>query len=418
MQRKNFGLVMLVLLLTGSAFHAKAATKHNRNAGVTFTILHKFNYKDGAFPEGRPLIDQSGNVFGVANGGGPLNCDGNGCGLVWELETVGSKYTYKILYEFTASNGDGCFPVGSLTKDKDGNLYGTTISCGAGYGTIFKLLRSKGAYTESVLHSFVANEGHSPYGPVVLDKSGNIYGTTLDGGTGCATCGTVWQLSAGQLTTLVNLDMNTTGIEPFNGLAMDNAGNLWGANSEGGPPEHENGTIFELSKSSGSWKFKRIHAFGVQPDGAHPWYETPIFDKAGRVFVTTTFGGRASNGGDGTVMELKNSGGNWKIVTLHSFNKQNGDGRAPYGGLGFSKAGNLVGATVVGGSNSKGIVFELTPRSGEWVETVLHTFGGNEGSGPFYGVSTDAAGNIYGVNDDGGPKKATNGIVFKISGAK
>jgi uncharacterized repeat protein (TIGR03803 family) len=415
MRDKTGMVVAVTLILVTSAFAATAAAKGNHMPSVTFTIIHKFNYTDGSAPTGRVIVDQQGNVFGTTNGGGLSTCTGkNGCGTVYELVNSGGTYTEKMLHRFTGANGDGCGPDGTLLMDKNGSLFGVTVGCGAGYGTIFKLVNRNGRYVESVLHKFSSSEGNSPTGPIVMDKSGNLYGTTVFGG-GCQTCGTVWELSAGKLTTLVNMDLNTTGIEPFGGLTMDPSGNLWGANSEGGLPGQFDGVIYELTKSGGTWNFNLIHSFSG-PEGAYPWYETPIFDKTGRVFATTTFGGKYGPGGYGVVLQLKHSSGTWKSVTLHNFTGSNGDGIACYGGLSFTSDGNLVGATESGGSRSDGMVFELIHTSTGWREKVLHTFSGTQGPGPFWGVSTDAAGNIYGVNGSGSGNG--NGLVFKISGVQ
>src|ERR1035438_880625 len=177
----------------------------------TYTVLYSFTGgADGDYPQGRVVLDQLGNLYGTTspkgNGGGPCNTIG-GCGTVWELTPSHGGWIETTLYDFCSlpSCSDGTSPWGDLILDSAGNLYGTTLyggssGClGLGCGTVFELMpNGNGGWKESILYTFSGtSDGVWPYSGVIFDKNGNLYGTTLYGGSsGCGGlgCGTVFEL--------------------------------------------------------------------------------------------------------------------------------------------------------------------------------------------------------------------------------
>lgn len=336
-----------------------------------------------------------------------------------------------VLYSFTDGT-DGSHPEAPLIFDGNGNLYGTSLLGGAyGYGTVFELSPAKGGgWTETTLHSFNGTDGFGPSG-LVFDGSGNLYGTTQEGGTGTACsgrCGTVFELSpagggAWTGTILYNFQGGSDGYYPRSGVIFDAQGNLYGTTQQGGAAGR--GTVFELA--SGTWNETILHSFHVNTkDGTGPAAGL-IFDTSGNLYGTTPGGGGAGgvcHGGCGTVFRLAPNGqGGWTETVLHSFGNRGDNGIwSPGCTLVLDGAGNLYG-TASESHNGYGAVFELTPEpSGTWKETILHRFttikGGAE---PFAGVVFDSQGNLYGTTIEGGKGCAANGgcgVVFKLTRSK
>ena len=203
----------------------------------------------------------------------------------------------------------------------------------------------------------------------------------------------------------------TDGVIPFAGLIFDTAGNLYGTTALGG--DHGDGTVFELTPlEGGGWTEKKLHNFYKNgTDGFYPEAGL-IFDAAGNLYGTTSWGGdhRA-----GTVFEMMpNGSGGWTEKVLYSFGNGT-DGAYLYAGLIFDTAGNLYGTTSGGGDYGGGTVFELTPQEGGgWTEKKLHNFYyGTDGSGPFASLIFDAEGNLYGTTTYGGSHNG--GTVFEIT---
>jgi uncharacterized repeat protein (TIGR03803 family) len=337
------------------------------------------------------------------------------------------------LLTFTGPNGIG--PVASLALDSAGNLYGTTSAGGPnGNGTVFKLtLNSKGVWTQSLLYSFdTTNHPKGPWGPfapVVLDSSGNIYGTSYYGGSstgstkcGSTGCGTVFRLSptrAGSWkeTKLYSFKGGKDGSNPNGGVVLDTQGNLYGTTIFGGGSN--NGTVFKLTPTTtGPWKETILHAFtggSVGGDGAWP-NAGPTFDHLGNLFGTTLDGGQSLQ--NGTVFELSpTAAGGWNYSVIHSFSPtgMNGqDGASPVGGVIADAGGNLYVATAGGGALSQGAVVQLTPGSNGWAASLLYSFQGlADGADPNAAVTLDSAGNLYGTVTESA--SFGQGGVFKLS---
>ena len=346
------------------------------NSSGTYTekVLYNFNGapSDGDEPTAGLIMDSSGNLYGTTGYGGPGLCGGTSCGTVFELVKSSNGYTEKVLHSF---NGfDGAFPLLGLIMDSSDNLYGTAQGGGAnGYGTVFELVNSSGSYSEKVLYNFGAStaDGASPVGGLVMDGAGNLFGTTSeDGGPfncGLTSCGTVFELvnspngyTEKVLYTFAEID----GANPVAGLIMDTSGNLYGTTRNGGA--YGFGTVFELINSSGNYTEEVLHSFGGMPsDGVAP-LSSLLRDGSGNLFGTTSMGGSATSCGGygcGTVFELLYSSGTYTEKVLHSFGGV-GDGESPGAALIMDSSGNLYSTTTEGGSSLQlGTVFEINPSA-------------------------------------------------------
>ncbi len=337
------------------------------------------------------------------------------------VATLAHAQTFKIVHEFDHANGS--YAQGSLTFLGDGTLVGMTSHGGAAAnnGTIFRL---SAAGQETVLHNFSGNDGAYPYlGSLIQDSAGNFYGTTWYGGDlsceGGEGCGTVFKVdSSGNESVLHNFEAQNDGQFPFSTLVLDPSGNLYGTTSSGFS-YGSNGLVFAVNSTTGAESV--IYQFGGAPDGSYP-ESGMVRDTNGNLYGTTAFGGSGSgcgNAGCGAVFELSPSGSSWKETILYSFQGGN-DGELPEA-LIRDSAGNLYGATNVGGGTSCyngagcGTVFKLSPNSnGTWTETVLYRFTGfpgTDGAYPYGQLVQDAAGNLYGTTDLGGGSSACQGVI-------
>lgn len=376
--------------------------------------LHQFAGapNDGFGPTGTLIADSSGNLYGTTQTGGTSNL-----GTVFELVSSSGTYQEKILYNFTGSP-DGSQPYAGLVMDSLGNLYGTTTLGGtSNVGTAFELVNSSGTYTEKVLFSFAFADGSSPNGSLIIDSSGNLYGTAAVGGSNRA--GNVFELvnSSGTYTekVLYSFAGSPDGNEPLSSLITDSSGNLYGTTYQGGA--HNFGTVFELVNSSGTYSEKVLYSFvGLSGDGGNP-YAPVLMDAAGNLYGTTIGGGL----GQGTVFELVNSAGTYTEKILHTFTNP-GDGASPYAGLVADTSGNLYGTTSSGITSSGGAVFELVNSSGSYTEKVIYTFSFSSittstcamnGAYPVGGLLIDAAGNLYGTTSETSGEPFA-GLVFEL----
>jgi uncharacterized repeat protein (TIGR03803 family) len=281
--------------------------------GWAETVLFKFQGKSGISPGGL-LLGRNGALYGTTLWGN----------TAYELNppaVAGGSWTGKVLFTFDAgSNGNGPFYEGAaLISDKHGNLYGVTYLGGAyGEGEVFELsppATQAGAWTETILFSFggYTTDGRVPTGAVVMDAAGNIYGTTVDGGSSNA--GTVFEISPpasqGQPWTETLLHTFTGGTSdgsaPYAGLVMDRVGNLYGVTYSGGTGLCQFnfpgcGTVFKVSPTGGStWTTTVLHNFQGSSDGEFP-YGGLMINGVGHLFGTTSGGGKY---GYGTVFEIQ-----------------------------------------------------------------------------------------------------------------
>ncbi len=333
--------------------------------------------------------------------------------LVLAAGAAAQAQTFTVLHTFTNSP-DGTGPVGGLLRDAAGNLYGTTLRGGSfSSGTVFKL---DPAGNETVLYSFTDTgspaDGLDPYAAPVMDTAGNLYGTTRDGGF--FGIGIVFRLDTSGHETVLHTFAPAEGADPYAGVAMDAAGNLYGTTSAA-LALGVLGTVFKIDTAG---NFTVLHFF-TGSDGCSP--------SGGVIIAGGNFYGTASGCGSfgfGTVFKLDPLG---NVTVLYSFkggSTGGSDGAAPTGGLIMDAAGNLYGTTIAGGSSNAGTVFKLDPSGNE---TVLYSFkGGSDGASPYLGsLITDAAGNLYGTTNVGGSGPCTGanqvlvgcGIVFKLDPA-
>jgi uncharacterized repeat protein (TIGR03803 family) len=372
----------------------------------TESVLHVFrgysSNGDGASPEGGLVIDAAGNLYGTTayGGNGPCTLLGSaiGCGAVYEMSppaTKGGAWTETILYNFKGGS-DGQFPIGNLTFDGAGNLYGATYfgggfgSCDSPYyqrcGTIFELSPPKtrgGKWKEKVLYSFKnGQDGANPNGGLIFDKAGALYGSTGWGGFAGNDC---------------------AGGNGFVGC----------------------GTIFELTppgKQGGPWREKAIYLFKGRPgDGARP-NSNLTFGTNGLLYGTTLGGGEAE---EGIVFSLEHINGKvrWVEAILYTF--RGGDNSAlPMAGVGFNSSGDLYGTASLGGSAGGGVLYELKRPlrdGGAWSYTTHYFFrGAPDGSYPASKLVFDGTGNLYGTTEQGGDAGQNCGhqgcgTVFEVS---
>ena len=231
-----------------------------------------------------------------------------GGGTVYVLSPFkGGTWTETIAHNF-AGGSDGCNPLSGVTLDETGNVYGTTYACGMQggitYGIVFKLSPSSGMWNETVLHAFTGgSDGGWPFGGVILDSSGNLYGSAYTGGNrSCAYskgCGVIFRLSSHGKNWHESVIYNFSSLanaNPSGPLIFDSAGNLYGTASDGAPGNSCCGTVFELSpKQNGTWKETTLHSFQRALDGAYPDGGL-LLDAAGDLYGTAPYGGPANEG--------------------------------------------------------------------------------------------------------------------------
>lgn len=388
----------------------------------TESVLYSFSGgSDGGNPNGGIISDAAGNLYGTTFSGGNLSaCNGIGCGVVFKLSPNSTGWTETVLHTF--SGRDGANPASALIFDADGNLYGTTsaggtLTCyGAGCGVVYKLSPHIGGWTQRVLYNFGGGtDGFAPYYQLVADAAGNLYGTTLSGGTlvNCAShtygCGTVYEISnnggkSWPFHVLYSFS-DSDSSSPASPLVFDPSGNLLGSGVGG-----SGGVIYRLSPTSGStWKNTLLYFFG----GANGNYPQGLVD-GGQNFYGVTYQGGAGGGlqlcnnlqpGCGTVFQLSVNSTEAGEAVLHNFN---GFDANPNGSLIFVK-GILYGA-----DSSDVFALSRPGDTGIWKKTVLHTFGGaGDGSSPRAPLLNDASGDFFGVTYQGGT--SGKGTIFEIT---
>jgi uncharacterized repeat protein (TIGR03803 family) len=287
-------------------------------------VLYQFaNLPNGVTPYGLgPLTLHSGSLYGTTFLGGTNgNCIYDyQCGLTFKLTPSSGTWNETIAWEFGGTN-DGDELASNVIFDKDGNMYGTTLAGGdtkgchvqghQGCGIIYELSPSGAAWTESILYNFTGkNDGGAPYGGLIFDKDGNLYGTTSYGGS-------------------------RTG-----------------------------GTIYRLSHSASGWTYKLLYSFaGAVSEGDGQCTDCPgsyasmIMDSAGNLYGTTIEDGAF---GLGMAFELAKSSGGYTFTDLHDFTG-GADGGLVWAGLVRDSSGNLYGMASTGGANEAGVVYEITP---------------------------------------------------------
>ena len=390
---------------------------------------------DAVYPDGALLMGKKGVMYGSANSGGA-----NNDGAVYAVSPPAAAETTwqrTLLYSFNGQKGSS--PTGNLLAGANGVLYGVTTSGGPNsatpYGVVYALIppaAGKTAWTEQVLHAFtgVANgDGAFPAAGLIADASGALYGTAGSGGTATSDDqfgnGIVFKLTppaAGQKAwkeTILYSFSGPDGSTPQGTLLFDGNNALYGTTYTGGAMGE--GAVFKLTPpASGSriWTESLLHSFNVAVgnDGAIPGTEQLVMDAAGNLYGTASQGGANF---DGAVFELSpptGSGTSWTETLLHSFN--GADGIGPYVGLLANSAGALFGVTPQGGAYQYyGTIFKLSPPGSAGARTfqVLHNFNtayGQDGGNPAGALIKDGKGNLYGTAANGG--YGNSGVLFEI----
>jgi uncharacterized repeat protein (TIGR03803 family) len=356
---------------------------------ATETILHTFSRLEGAQPNSAPVIDSAGNLYGTTSKGGL-----DYAGSVYRLDPSGH---YSVLYSSTW----GFFPAG-VVLDSAGNLYGAGGGGAYGWGAIYKL---DPAGNQTVLYSFHdVPDGASPNSPLVWDSAGNLYGTTSGGGIDsyCTSgCGTVFKLDpAGNETVLYRFPDYYSGFSP-KGAALDSARNLYGVTVYGG--KYGQGVLFKVDPTG---RETILHNFTGGDDGLQPNGGLLLSDHG--IYGTTVYGGKHKAG----VVFRFDSSGHFSVI----YDFPGGtDGGNPVSGLVRDANGNIYGGTDTGGggpcSVGCGTVFKIDPNG---QESVLHGFDEEDGWEPI-GIVLDPAGNIYGATQLGGTRDG--GAIFKLDPA-
>jgi len=387
---------LVVAAMTGG-HPAAAATR------ATTSVIFSFDGSSlGGYPDSDLVMDAAGNLYGSAVEGGTANG-----GVVFELTSGPSGWTQTILHNFTGEL-DGAEPYGGVTLDARGNVYGTAVTggtgggCEGGCGVLYELTQSGGLWTENVIHTFTGGaDGPGPGGGVTIDASGNVFGTTPTGGS--FGLGVIYEASPkGAGWTFRVIHPFTGGRDGATGakgrLTLDARGTLYGVATAGG--QYGSGVAYRLAETpGGKWRLKALYQFQGEPDVGFP-YGALAFDAKGNLFGTSYYDGANEVGG---VYELSPTpSGPWKERVLYSF-AGSPDGASSISGLVFDAAGNMYGTTSEGGAG-KGTIFELSPNGdGTWTESVAYSFAGApDGAFPYDGMLGDGVGNFFGATVHGG----------------
>lgn len=397
------------------------------------TVLHSFS-GPGAAPDFGMIRDKDGTLYGTTIYGG------HG-GDVFRLTPRGSVYDFRVIYQFRGG-ADGNVPEG-VAIGRDRAFYGVTFAGGVpgnggtGWGTVFKLTIKRSKYTKTTLYAFRGYpDAGQPNGPIVIDSSGTIYGSSQFGGA--SNNGAVFKVApsgSGYSESLIySFPGSTGGQMPEAGVAIDKSGDIYGTTGYGGSfnglcgSEGGCGIVFKVAKTRSGYTEKTIWAFEGKPnDGEMPYGVPTVDDRTGAIYGTTYYGGAQF---DGTVFRLVPSGSGYDENVLHSFTGGS-DGFLPQSGLLIEPGGTVYGTASLGGGGCRGIgcgtIYAITPAHSGYSFRTLYSFQEplhgadpeqthlmNDGSGAILGTtrSGGSATHCY----DGGPGGAKGcGVVFKLN---
>ncbi|HVU21404.1 MAG TPA: choice-of-anchor tandem repeat GloVer-containing protein [Rhizomicrobium sp.] len=387
--RNKVALIISAAALLCTATAGEAAVKE--------TDIYSFTGgNDGSMPEAGLIAGPNHNLFGTTTSGGAYHN-----GVVFELAPPkggATAWTQTTLYSFTGG-ADGGSPHAALLMDDKHNLYGTAYSGGAdGQGVVFKLHKAKGQWKYSVLWTFTGgNDGGVPSGSLSMDSAGNLYGTTMQGGTGVV--GTVFELSpptSGKQwteTVLYNFTGNNDGGQPMGNVLLGADGNIYGTTD--GYGEYNYGIVYRLTppQSGSEWNLSVLHAFQGGSDGEVP-RDGLIQGPDGTLYGTTA----GFSNSRGNVFKLNPDGSGYEVIYTIA-GGQGFTGNGPWSTVSMGDDGKLYGTTFAAGESALGEVFQLRPREGKsWVAKVLYTFPGQTGGQYSYSkVLIDKLGRLYGT---------------------
>jgi uncharacterized repeat protein (TIGR03803 family) len=296
-------------------------------------------------------------MYGTTSYGGASN-DGVVFSLTPPLsfcKTIACFWTQTLPHTFTGSPDDGAMPgYGDLIWDQLGNAYGTTIAGGSPYGgTVFQLTKAGNNWVEMPVYSFGGNGG--PASGLVADSSGNLFGTTVSGGIGW---GTVFKVTyvpgvGWQETTLYTFQGNGQPGAPYAGLIIDSSGNLYGA-TYGDAISNSTATVFELSPSGDTYTFRLLHDFGCTWCGPRA---SLTMDAAGTLYGTSYAAGLYAAG---NVFKLNKTQNGWVYTSVYDFTSSN-DGGLPISIVSIDTDGTLYGTASAGGQHGGGTLWMIKP---------------------------------------------------------
>jgi uncharacterized repeat protein (TIGR03803 family) len=340
--------------------------------------------------------------------------------VAFALSITARAQTASTIYSFALH--DSFWPEGGLVEDASGNLYGTTVGGGTyGTGTVYQLsppVKGSTTWTKTVLYSFQpwGSTGHTPSSELTIDSSGNLYGVTWSGGDGRCHCGVLYELihpatSGAPWTHLVLHAFTNTN----NDGRLPNAAVVLSSNTIYGVTQqgglYDSGIVYRLIPGKNGGTYSVIYSFGANNDASGP--NGPLLlDSAGSLYGVTSLGG-AFNAG--AVYKLAQNGGSWTESILFSFGGGSlSSGITPVGNLLFDSPGNLYGVTEAGGASQLGVAYELSPASSSWTQNVLFNFSKPVGSSPLAGMTWNPSnGSLYGTTSAGASH--THGSVFQLT---
>jgi len=363
----------------------------------TYSVIHNFSGADGQSPTAGVSL-RGGILYGTTLQGG------NGNGTVYQTTHAGSNWVTNPISLLPV----GMLPYATVVFGPDGHPYGTAFRGGSSNNGIvfdlippFSICRTVNCFwKENVIYEFQgAPDAAQPTGGLIWDQEGNIYGTTVYGGTHGA--GAVYELmksgSSWAEKVIWSFSGGADGLRPNAEVVMDTQGNLFGTTNGGGL--YNQGVVFKLTPSGDQWQETVVYSFKNQDDGSVPLAGL-IFDSSGNLFGAASEGG---SGVGGTVFELIPSGNSYTFKLLHSFSGQAGFFCGPRASLTLDTSGNLYGTTDCSGAHGQGNVFKLTKNGTDWIYGSLYDFtGGADGDQPQSTVTIDGQGNLYGTTTGGG----------------
>jgi len=336
-------------------------------SGWVFSELYDFTGgTDEGYPQARVVFGPDGTLYGTTGNGGLGGAGGPGTVFnlrppARPCKSVSCPWTETVLFAFSVDAG--WIPLGDLAFDAAGDIYGTT-EVGGKYqnGVVYELTGSGGVWTENVLWNFTGGvDGGQPTSGVIFDRAGNLYGTVPTNNYQGNTLGLVYELvpsgTGWTEKALYYFQGSDDGAYPYAGLLFDAAGNLYGAARNEGA--NNGGTAFRLTPVEGNWSLATLYGFA---EGRGYWgpVQALAMDSAGNLYGATSTDGAY---GHGAVFKLTPSNGGWVYTSLHDFG---GDGYFPNGNLAVDASGNIYGTTYSGGNygcggDGCGVVFEITP---------------------------------------------------------
>lgn len=427
MKRKSYPAILaapLAIVIAALLFATAAVAQ-------TEQVLYSFGGPDGAAPDSGVIAGANGTLYGTTVFGGT----GQG-GTVFELKPKKSGYKEKVVHGFSGSDGNA--PNG-LVADKHGSLYGSTFEggiydedCPYGCGVVFKLTPKGSSYTFRVLYYFQGGiiDAWEPFGPLVFDKKGALYGISQ---FGCAeNGGCAFKLTPGKSGYTESIIYSFPNSSLPAGIAIDKKGSLFVTTSYDGTGTCDGGcgTVYELTPSGSGYNGTVIYNFADYSDANYPFAPPTIDEKTGVIYGTTWYGGTY---GSGTVFELVPSGSGYEESIVYSFNGGgygNPDGFASWAPVLLRSDGTLYGTNTLGGGGCSGIgcgsVFQLTPSGSGYSFQYIYNFAEPiNGAEPQFGrIIANEKGDLFGTTRSGGSKTSCGdggpggalgcGVVFKI----